>query len=114
MRTSTVATVALSLALAATNAAWLSKSYSMSGIIERDGYRYRAERAGSKAARNLLPNVLCAGTTRGDLLASILRLDPAAVPREGNGVTWAGPLGFRFDGTGRLTEVQQVSAGIVD
>ena len=86
----------------------------MRGIIEKDGYRYRAERGGSEAARNLLPNVLCAETTRGDLLAVVLRLNPAAVPREGNGVTWVGPLGFRFDGTGRLTEVQQMSAGIVD
>ena len=114
MRTSRFVIPALSLALLGTNVAWISKVSTLGGALEREGYRYRAERAGSKAARDLLPSVICAGTSKGDLLAASLQLDRTAQPKEARGVTWAGPLGFRFDASGRLTEVQQMSAGIVD
>ena len=114
MRTSSVVISVLALALVATNVAWVSKLSAAKSVLEKKGYLYRAERAGSKAARDLLPNVICAGTTKGDLMAATLRLDPSALPKEGDGFTWAGPLGFRFDSTGRLVEVQQMSAGIID
>src|SRR5258706_284551 len=114
MRTSGAVILGLSLALVAANAYWYDRLYRCSHAVEVTGYDYRAERAGSKAARKLLPVVARADLTRSDFVAMALRLEPSAKLVEGSGVTWVGALGFTFDDAGRLTEVQQMSAGIID
>jgi hypothetical protein len=114
MRTSGAVIVGLSLALVATNAFWYYKVLGWSHAVEVSGYEYRAERAGSKAARKLLPAVARPDLTSSDIVAVSLRLDPFAKVVKGNRVTWVGALGFQFDDAGRLTEVQQMSPGIID
>jgi len=114
MRTSGVVIAGLSLALVATNAFWYNKLLGWSHAVEISGYEYRAERAGSKAARKLLPALARPDLTRNDIVAMSLRLDPSARLVEGNRVTWVGALGFQFDDAGRLADVQQRSAGVID
>ena len=114
MRTSSAVIAGLSLALVFTNAYWYDKLLHWSHAVEVSGYEFRAERAGSKAARKLLPAVARPDLTRGDIVAMSLQLDPSAKVAEGSGVTWVGALGFQFDDAGRLANVQQMSAGIID
>jgi hypothetical protein len=114
MRTPSAVIAGLSVALVATNAFWYHKLLGWSHAVEVSGYEYRAERAGSMAARKLLPAVARPDLTRSDIVAMSLRLDPSAKLVEGNRVTWVGALGFQFDDTGRLADVQQMSAGVID
>ena len=101
-------------ALVATNVACMIRVTNLGNALERLGFRYRAEQAGSQAARKLIPALIGAGITKAEILATAVRINPTAQPREGSGATWIDPLGFRFDDAGRLTEVLQVSAGIID
>jgi len=119
MRRSTAAIVTLSIVLVGSNLWWGDRQYRYSHALEVAGFEYRAERAGSVAARRLLPAVVRSDMSKTDFLAIARRLDPNAQPHDsaGNSVdnsAWIGPLVFRFDSSGKLLEVAQQSAGFVD
>jgi len=119
MQKSTAAIGVLSIALVGSNLWWGNRQYRYSYALEVIGLEYRAEHAGSVAARRLLPAVLGADLSKAELLGIARRLDPTAQPHDSadyadNNIAWIGPLVFRFDSSGKLLAVEQQSAGIID
>jgi hypothetical protein len=114
MRASSVVISGLAITLVGTNIYWMNRLGGCGGNLERKMIQLQVARASGDAVRKLLPTVARPDLTRADIVAAAQGLDPSAQVTEEDGITWVGRLGFQFDGTGHLSEVQLMSAHFVD
>ena len=106
MTRSTVAIVALSVALAATNLWWLYHAVdSASGAADRES-QYRLEHEALAQALALLPIAARTDSTPAEVLAAATKAAYHKDSFQKDGFTWVGELGLRFGDGGRLSAVE--------
>ncbi len=106
MKRSTIAILALSAALVATNMFWLYKLVDAGISYTYLQTSYDDARGTALQALALLPEVARQSTNREAAIDAVQRVQPQAMPFEKDGFVWVGDIGLRFDSAGRLLEAR--------
>lgn len=109
MKNTTIAILALTALLIATNMFWLYKMVDAGISYTHLRTSYEDARGTALQALALLPEVASQSTSRQAAIDVVQRVQPEAMAFEKDGFVWVGDIGLRFDSAGRLVEARSSS-----
>jgi hypothetical protein len=98
-----VSIVVLVVALIASNVFWISRLVRAGSDLSDLLSQFNHAEGSLRQALAVLKMSLAREATRDNIIEAARRLPPQPTPVERDGYVWAGALGFKFDGDGRLT-----------
>jgi hypothetical protein len=106
MRKTSYLVAALTVALVATNAAWLYKTVDSGVSYSYLSDSYHGARSTAQQALAILPVATRVNASQSDVIAAAAKASGDSSPFDKDGYTWVGYLGLKFDANGRLIEAK--------